>query len=144
MRLSLHHISINTNDYQATLNFYRDLLGFVLVEEVHIQSIGVRRAYLIAGAPGLAMPLPPVRLEILNYELPRQVGVDARQHVGLRHLGLAVQDIEAACEALRRAGIVLTMPLTPGSGSIRRKAMFLDPNGVEIELVELVPQEELR
>lgn len=140
MGLSFHHVSINTDDYQGTLAFYRDLLGFVLIEEVSVRPIGTRRAYLAAGASDAAAPLGQVRLEILSYETPRQAGVDARQHVGLRHLGLAVPNIEAVCQALQRVGIVLTMAPTAGSGSIRRKAMFLDPNGVEIELVELASQ----
>ena len=127
MQYLLEHVAINTNDFAGSLAFYRDLLGFAVAEEVYVASIGVRRAYLHSGS---------AKLELLAFDDRRDPGQDRRHQVGLRHLGVVVEDVRSAHEQLTAAGIAFTQGPTPGAGSVRWKAMFLDPNGVEIELIE--------
>jgi extradiol dioxygenase family protein len=99
----------------------------VVAEEVHVASIGVRHAYLHAG---------PAKLELLAFDKPRQSGEDRRLQVGVRHLGIVVEDVLSAHEQLAAAGISFAQGPTPGAGSARWKAVLLDPNGVEIKLIE--------
>ena len=33
MKKSIHHVCIQTNNYEASLNFYSEILGFILVKE---------------------------------------------------------------------------------------------------------------
>lgn len=127
IQFTLEHVAINTNDFAGSLAFYRDLLGFSVIEEVYVRSIGVRRAYLTAG---------PAKLELLAFDEPRAPGQDRQSQVGLRHLGVVVADVRAAHEQLCAAGLTFTLGPTPGAGSVRWKAILLGPDGVEIELIE--------
>ena len=60
-------------------------------------------------------------------------------HLGLEHIGLGVDDLDAACAALRAKGAEITVgPMQAGPGF--RLAFVRGPEGVMVELLERRPQ----
>ena len=108
MRLS--HIGICVSDRVRSLRFYHDLLGFRFVSELKV-----------AGAPpSTLLRLPDVelraiyleregvRIELLYYEAPGHQGDGSPRpmnQLGLTHLSLRTDDLEATLAELNEAGV---------------------------------------
>ena len=121
----LEHVAINTPEMERSLAFYRDVLGLTVEDEVWIG--GVHRVYLQAGSASV---------ELLAYDHSLEPSVDRQEHAGLRHFALRVDDIRKAHEFLQGQGVEFIVPPTPGAGRVKWKALFHDPLGIEIELIE--------
>ena len=126
----LNHAVLYVRDAQRSYQFYRDVLGFQLVE-----SIGTQAAFLRAngsynhhdlGIFGVGPDAPP----------PTR-----GQQVGLYHLAWEVadiQDLAAAREVLLQAGA-----LTGESDHGTSLSLYAqDPDGNEFEVFWLIPREE--
>ena len=124
----LHHISIQTRDWDASLRLYRDVLGMEVVAEF--------------GSP----ERPIVLLDIgdgSHVELFAPSGdTPSNDHTTLggpiMHLAFAVDDTRAAVEHVRQAGYPITSE--PKSVDLAGKkvtfAFFKGPSGEEIEFFQ--------
>ena len=123
----IHHMGINTIDFEKTYRFYTELLGCKLVKTV--EDGGSTTAYL---------------------ELPcgEQIGlfdhhgktIDRGDYVefgnGYRHLALEVEDVPKQEAYLRENGVEIILPTTPLPHLQIRVMLFLDPSGTCIEFLE--------
>ena len=147
---TVDHINIVVSDLERSLSFYTKVLGFKEVRRAYlegewVESIvgleGVRAhvAYVIAPAGG-------PRLELLCYGSPtgdKLPGNSRPNTLGLRHLALQVDDIDAAVRRLKGAKaelisepvVVPTDVITHHEGH-KVLCYFLDPDGVLLELTE--------
>ena len=132
------HAGIAVGDMEASLGFYRDVLGLrVLSDRVSA------RAGDAVGAPGcaaricvLAVPDSNVHVELLEYRGAGARPVTPRPvDPGAAHASFWVADIGALYERLQAHGVpTLSPPLAQTSG--RLKLYASDPDGFWLELTE--------
>ncbi len=124
--LGLHHVAVITADYPRAKHFYTAVLGFRVVSEFYRAE---RQSYkLDLALPGggqielFSFPHPP----------PRPSRPEA---CGLRHLALAVADMEAAVAGISGHGIPVE-PVRVDELTGKRYTFFADPDGLPIEFYE--------
>jgi catechol 2,3-dioxygenase-like lactoylglutathione lyase family enzyme len=114
--LGIDHVGITVESIEATLVFYRDLLGLSLTDEGEDSGPELDA---ITGLTGVR----------IRYADP-----------GASHLALRVDDVDALCERLATAGVkLLGRPTTitaPGAWHGARCVYVEDPDGRAVELVE--------
>jgi glyoxylase I family protein len=109
--LAVHHVSINVDDVEAALRFYRDVLG--LVPRTDRPDFGFGGAWLDAGGQ---------QVHLIEGTPPPSVG---------QHFALLVADLDGTVAELRRQGIEVGDPKPVGSG---RQTFVTDPAGNVVEL----------
>jgi catechol 2,3-dioxygenase-like lactoylglutathione lyase family enzyme len=144
--LGIDHTAIVVQDTEASLRFYRDLLGLRVVgesenwgpEQERLNNVfGARlriTALRAAGGPGI---------ELLEYLTPRDgrpYPADARANDLLHwQTDLGVADVDAAAERLRH-GVTWVSPgpveLGPSPLGIGAALLIRDPDGHAMRLVE--------
>jgi catechol 2,3-dioxygenase-like lactoylglutathione lyase family enzyme len=111
----LHHVSINVADVERAAAFYVDVLG---MERLPRPSFGFAGAWL--GLDGGR------QVHLIEAAVPDDLG---------QHFAFQVDDIDAAVDALRAAGIAVRGPVPVGD-SADRQAFLHDPDGNRLELNE--------
>jgi catechol 2,3-dioxygenase-like lactoylglutathione lyase family enzyme len=150
MLSAIDHVNLVVADLPRMLAFYRDLLGLSVTKQVTISGDWIGSTVGLSGVRAevvyLDLPSGP-RIELLRYLSPGALnvpGVDRPNAIGLRHLAFRVEDIDAAADRLRRAGVELfsdvqTVPesqVTYAGGVRKRLVYFRDPEGNILELCE--------
>jgi catechol 2,3-dioxygenase-like lactoylglutathione lyase family enzyme len=156
MTLAFERVTIFCRDLDASLAFYRDLLGLVPVEEKTIEG---------AAAGGL-LQLPPCRMRIALLA----PAADAHASIGLFEISetqvaalpipqgppahgqvavvLATSDFDGVAARLAAAGVrVLTPPLrypkktasARSPAGIYRETIVFDPDGILVSLMQIDP-----
>ena len=123
----ISHIGIAVQSLESLLPLYRDVLG--LPEVPLADSDGARIAGLAAGES---------LVELLEADSPASpIGkFIARRGPGIHHVCFGVDDLDAALERCRRAGIRL-IDETPRLGAEGKRIAFLHPSATGGVLVEL-------
>lgn len=119
----LLHTRMRVNDMDATLRFYRDLLGLTVLER--------KRSPRGSELAFLAVPNSEALIEIASFPPsgPVQVQED------LVHLAFEVEDLDDTIRQLQARGVAITDgPTTTSSGS--RFCFIEAPDRYEIELIE--------
>jgi catechol 2,3-dioxygenase-like lactoylglutathione lyase family enzyme len=139
------HTAVVVSDLEASLRFYRDILGFGVVSTRRIDApyifemVGTQAAAITVAF--LAIPGSDAQLELLDYE-----GADQKEHdasptdPGIGHFCVLVDDLEELFGRLVAAGFAarspapVPVPVGPNAGG---KLLYaLDPDGHCIELLE--------
>jgi catechol 2,3-dioxygenase-like lactoylglutathione lyase family enzyme len=139
----IHHTAISTPDLERALAFYRDVLGFVEVNDftwpvgstvidgiVGLKDSSARTVMLKAGN---------AMIEFFQYESPPPKPGDPVRPVsdhGITHFCLDVRDIEAEYERLMAAGMTFHCP--PQDLGEVKATYGRDPDGNVIELQEVL------
>jgi methylmalonyl-CoA/ethylmalonyl-CoA epimerase len=96
-----HHLGVSVPDLEASIDWYRRVLGFELARRQRIETIPADVAILKHGAMHIelfqsegAKPLPPER---------REPDSDVRTH-GNKHIAFGVADVDAFAQELRHRG----------------------------------------
>jgi lactoylglutathione lyase len=144
---AVSHIGLCVSDYDKSLRFYTEGLGFEVAEGWDISSdmaplaevpppIAVRSQMLVKG---------PVKLELLGWRSPLAEGsaLRSRREIGFTHLSLFVADlaaVEARLQALGGTVLEHTRLHIPAEGGGATDVVFLaDPDGIRIELTQHAP-----
>ncbi|MGJ7913771.1 VOC family protein [Neobacillus sp. LXY-1] len=91
----VHHICIQTNNYEESLKFYRDILGFELIEEFPNFHNRYYNSWLKLGA--FYMELQTGKLdENLNYVNPKTQGIN--------HFCIWVDDLVKEVQTIKQLG----------------------------------------
>jgi catechol 2,3-dioxygenase-like lactoylglutathione lyase family enzyme len=119
--LRLNHVGIYVKDFDASMRFYTQTMGF-------------REAFTIKdpdGKPVLAY------LQITRDTFLELAPATAERPIGLSHIGIWPEDLGATIAALRERGVQVPDPRT---GSTKTSITnVIDPNGVRLELVDFLP-----
>ncbi|MBM3225152.1 MAG: VOC family protein [Candidatus Tectomicrobia bacterium] len=119
------HIHLRTKNPQATMEFYQKMFDAKPVE--YVQSNGKPRVDLDLNG-----------LTIFIAEVPADAALPtapSEPYIGLDHLGLRVDDVDAATAELKRRGAtILVEPKTIRPGV--RIAFIQGPDDVRIELLQ--------
>lgn len=140
MIVGLHHVALGVPDFERGLAFYRDVLGFEVVERAEFdrnhpkadQAIGLREV----AAKMAMLKLPNAYLELWQYTNP--VPDDRRQRpcdYGYPHFALQVDDLEREYARLSAAGMEFVGP--PVDFGTASAIYGRDPFGNVIELYEI-------
>lgn len=121
------HIGIAVDALDRVLPFYRDILG--LPEEPLDDADGARIAGLRAGDSLVEL------LEAQSPDSPIGKFV-ARRGPGIHHICFSVDDLDAALDRCRRAGLRL-IDQTPRMGAEGKRIAFLHPSSTAGVLIEL-------
>jgi catechol 2,3-dioxygenase-like lactoylglutathione lyase family enzyme len=135
---AVHHHGISVADLDRSLAFYRDALGFELVDRYTLSDEGLSAA--IGAEPGTTGEFAQLdgrgaRIELVEYDAGVAVESGAVYDTGATHLGIEVADVDAAVEALPADVDTVGGPRTTGSGT--RICFLRDPDGTLVELLEL-------
>jgi catechol 2,3-dioxygenase-like lactoylglutathione lyase family enzyme len=143
VELTFSHLGICVSDLERSLRFYRDGLGFEPVVSHQVgeefgglmELDGVRLESQMVARDG-------VTIELLAFEHPRFLGDGRRRpmnELGLTHLSLRVDDIDAVAAQIERLGgkVLQTTRTRIGAASPLEFVYCTDPDGVRIELMDL-------
>jgi len=123
----LAHIGIAVRSLEEILPFYRDILG---LPEVPLDNAdGATIAGFSAGEPLVEL----LEAEIADSPIGRFV---SKRGPGIHHLCFTVNDLDAALERCRAAGIRL-IDDTPRLGAEKKRIAFLHPSSTAGVLIEL-------
>ena len=116
MKYTLNLSTIIVKDIEESIAFYRDVLGFEMVEKFYQEAGGL---VLMKSPDGAAVEL-----------------IDSKAfETGFWSIGVEVEDFEAAIEELKSKGC--TFVYEPATLPLGKLAMIEDPNGVKIAVVNL-------
>ena len=119
--LHLNHVGITAKDWNQTLNFYTNTLGFKEAFTFKDKDGNVTTSYIQMSKENF--------LEV-SRAAPGAPG-------GLNHVGVWVDDLNATVARLRQRGIQVADPRTGNSKA--PLTSITDPNGIRIELLEYPP-----
>lgn len=121
LRLRAVMPALTVNDIQASIAWYRDVLGFIVAEEYQREG-KVMGARLKAGV-----------VELLLAQDDFAKGRDRQKGVGFRLYGMTAQDIDQLAAAIRERGGQLTQePKDQPWGA--RDFAIVDPDGFNISV----------
>jgi len=130
------HLAIRVPDYDQTLAFYSDILGFKLTREWTLDGafLGVRFAYMALGE---------FHIEVIGDELatPADPTADVVDHLsrpGYTHLCLRVPDLDATVESLKRMNVDFLAEPFEVEAIGQRLAMIRDNSGYVVELAQSI------
>ena len=129
------HVGLCVSDLDRSLAFYRDTLGFREVARIDASGEESETLLQIADVDlrALFLERDGVRIELLHYRTPGHRGSGEPRPMnalGLTHLSLRVDDLDATIAALEQAGAhVLRATRTT------RAAFVTDPDGIRLELI---------
>ena len=122
------HTMVRVKDLEASLHFYRDLLGLVQTRRMDSEAGRFSLVYLAA-------PQDTARAETeKSPEVELTFNWDLEDYQGGRnfgHLAFEVEDIYAACQRLMDGGVVINRP--PRDGHM---AFVRSPDGISVELLQ--------
>lgn len=120
------HTRMRVSDVEATIAFYRDVLGLAVLER-HVSPRGSQLAFL-------SVPNSEELIELCSFPASGPVRVQE----DLVHLAFEVDDLDQTIEQLQAKNVPITDgPTQTSSGS---RFIFIDaPDGYEVELIERPP-----
>lgn len=142
MVIGYRHTGIICKDMTASLVFYQDVLGLEVIQDFWDDSEYINR---ITGLTGANVHMIKLRaldgtvLEILEYiGFPTELIDQPVYNVGAAHIALQVRSaLQAHAQLVELGYTVLSEPVLSSEG-IAKVFFCLDPNGVRIELVEMI------
>ncbi len=124
---AIHHVAIICSDYVASKKFYVEVLGCSIIKETFRSE---RNSYKLDlqfengdAIELFSFPNPPAR-------------VSNPEACGLRHLALAVEDIEAAVAYLKSQQVAVE-EIRIDDITERRFTFFRDPDNLPLEIYEI-------
>jgi lactoylglutathione lyase len=123
MKLQYLHTMVRVSDIDASMHFYRDLLG---LEEVRRRDVPAAKFTLIFLAPP---GQTEAQLELTHNWEGDEVYGEGRN---FGHLAYRVEDIYATCAKFQAAGVTINRP--PRDGNM---AFVRSPDGVSVELLQI-------
>jgi len=122
----IHHIAIICSDYHRSKDFYTQILGLKILNEVYRAE---RKSYkLDLEVNGL------YQIELFSFENPPQ-RPSRPESAGLRHLAFEVLNITSVRDALLLKGVAIE-PIRVDEFTGKQFTFFADPDGLPLEIYE--------
>ena len=124
----LHHIAVQTSQWERSLFFYEEILGMAAVAEAEIP--GRKLVHLDIGDGSY--------IELSTFSGEYREGEDITSQSPVIHIGLTTSDVNDAVAQVRQAGFEVTVePKDIESGDINARFAFVrGPNGELIEFYQ--------
>ena len=128
MAFSIEHVSIRCRDLETSLDFFRRMFGAEVMLRRELDE-SRKIVYLRIGDSMLEL------MEMGTASEP----VDPREHYGVHHIGIKVDDFESVYHELQAKGAdFIGEPFEPTPGI--RLVFLREPNGALIELAQRDPK----
>lgn len=126
----LHHVAIQTANFDRAFQFYTELLDLTVVKPPFNFKNKRIMAWLTAGN---------ALIELYSVKKGTQPQPYNDQRVGADHIAFAVDDLDAILERLKENKItILKGPFIPPGDKNQARVVFIEgPDGEEVELTEL-------
>jgi catechol 2,3-dioxygenase-like lactoylglutathione lyase family enzyme len=138
----LTHLGICVSDLERSLRFYRDVLGCKEVGRLEMEGGNADVLNEMQGSRIRAIYLERDgwRLELIEFPSPGWVGPQTPRpmnQVGLTHLSLRVDDLDAICSRIEQAGggVLPATRIGAPRGPVH-VIMAHDPDGLRLELIQ--------
>ena len=150
--MRVNHLNIVVADMERSLAFYVGILGMRVTFEVELNGEWIETVTGLPGASARCVFCAPsgggTRFELLQYHLPEGATLpdnSLANTAGLRHFALEVNDLDVWYARVRAAGIEaisapVAVPFTIVDGQRKRLCYLRDPDGVIVELCEMVTE----
>ena len=138
MILGLRHVGLVVSDLEASLRFYRDVLGFQHVTKAYeygraisamlgVQDAKVTTVKLVSPNGGM--------IELLHFDWPDSKPVERMIYdLGFSHIAVTVQNLDKEYQRLKLCGVdFLSAPVHSGNALV---CFALDPDGNKVEIVQ--------
>jgi lactoylglutathione lyase len=122
------HTMLRVGDLEATLDFFRDKLGFVEIDRKEVEKGRFTLVFLAAPGDAEAARRDETPLVELTYNWDPETYTGGRN---FGHLAYRVDDIYALCQSLMDGGVTINRP--PRDGHM---AFIRTPDGISIELLQ--------
>lgn len=119
---SFDHVALTAKEFDKTIDWYVNNLGFSVKSKTENKERGSRMAFLEAGNQAV--------LEIFGFidpNRPIQGPTLKAEETGIKHISFYVDDLNGMCQKLKNVGAEFTA-FTP------QRVVVKDPNGILIEL----------
>ena len=142
--LGYRHTGIIVKNMRKSIHFYRDLLGLEVIQDFNDDSEYINKITGIRNGAAhfikLKMQVGSV-LELLEYPThPTEKHSLGILNVGICHIALRVKCANDAYNFLLKQGIkVLSEPVLSSEG-IAKVFFCIDPDGVRVEMVEMLDE----
>lgn len=143
--IAVRHTGIVVSDMNRSLHFYRDLLGMEVWADFADNSVSVQNVTAVEGADIWMIKLKSGdsgSIELLQYRSHPQPRPAPKRScdVGVNHVALQVDDLDALYKKLQAEDIEFHAPPTISSDGGAKVTYCRDPEGVIVELVQLLNQ----
>ncbi len=157
--MGMDHVSLTVRDVEKSIEFYTKALGMKLLRKSVVNPTGTRyvNAFVYNGHFFLEL-IPAETSALIPNQRPATFPAAMRGTIGITHLGVRVKDLDAAVAKMKAAGamaidkpiqvdkvetIFFAKGVDPKIKYFKeprkkpwRVALFSDPDGVTIELIE--------
>ncbi len=125
-----HHVAIICSDYARSKAFYVGLLGLRVIAEHYREA---------RDSWKLDLGLPDgTQIELFSFPAP-PARPSRPEACGLRHLSFAVADVQHCKQQLEQQGVAVE-DIRVDEYTGRRFTFFADPDGLPLELYEVIDQ----
>jgi catechol 2,3-dioxygenase-like lactoylglutathione lyase family enzyme len=143
MITQIRHTGLVVANLEAALHFWRDVLGFRVARQMeeagpHIDAMmglkDVRVTTVKLTAPDERM------IELLHFHShpDRSAWTGTPHSTGFTHVAMTVDDLDAACEKLAKAGVTFEAPPQRSPDGAVKVTYGKGPEGILLELVEVL------
>lgn len=122
------HTMLRVKDLEKSIAFYTNVLGMKELERTENQQYRYTLVFVgfTSQADSTTIELT-YNWDIHEYDMGNAFG----------HIALGVEDIYAACDKIRKLGGNITREAGPVKGGSTHIAFITDPDGYQIELIQL-------
>jgi catechol 2,3-dioxygenase-like lactoylglutathione lyase family enzyme len=138
----IRHTGIVVVDLEASLHFYRDLLGFQIVKQMeesgnYIDNISSLHNIKVTTVKMMAPD--GQMIELLKYRShPREQKLREICDIGIAHVAFTVEDLNSECDRLKGEGVPFNAPPQLSQDGYAKVTFCRAPEGTLIELVEVL------
>ncbi len=121
------HTMLRVSNLDASLKFYCDIMGMRLLRKMDVEAGRFTLAFVGYGE----------ETESTVLELTHNWDTDSYEHGdAYGHIAIGVDDVYAACDAIRAAGGKVVRDAGPMKGGTTVIAFVEDPDGYKVELLQ--------
>lgn len=132
-QIRAEHVMISTADYDETIDWYTEKLGFQVVQEWTVPEFeGVQLAYIELNGFIIEVVSTPEAFQ--EEQIPGDLAT-ALSDRGFGHLAFLAADVDAVATELESRGVPLVVPPTSFPDAGRRLIFIQDNNGNYIEFL---------
>ncbi|QJD97656.1 VOC family protein [Mucilaginibacter robiniae] len=122
----IHHVAIICSDYAKSKQFYTEVLGLTIVQEVYRAE---RKSYKLDLEVA-------AQYQIELFSFPEPAARSSRpEATGLRHLAFEVDDVAEAVQHLTNLGVAVE-PIRIDECTGKQFTFFQDPDGLPLEIYQ--------
>ena len=138
----IRHTGIVVIDLEASIQFYRDVLGFQIAKQMEEEGDYIDNVLSLKNVKVTTVKmicLSGQMIELLKYHShPSEPWTREIHEIGITHIAFTVDDLNMAYERLKEKGIQLNSPPQLSPDGYAKITFCRAPEGTLIELVEVL------